>query len=113
MNRSLLFIPGHKLEYIYKIKKFVSDIIVIDFEDSVPINKKIIAFKKYLNFIKDNKKINSKLFLRLDYKRNKLKKNFYQYLNKKMNGVILPKIKDEKEVINFHKLINIYQKKKN
>ncbi len=112
MNRSLLFIPGHKLEYIYKIKKFVSDIIVIDFEDSVPINKKIIAFKKYLNFIKDNKKINSKLFLRLDYKRNKLPKNFYQYLNKKLNGVILPKIKDEKEVIKLHKLINIYQKKK-
>ena len=112
MNRSLLFIPGHKLEYIYKIKKFVSDIIVIDFEDSVPINKKIIAFKKYLNFIKDNKKINSKLFLSLDYKRNKLPKNFYQYLNKKLNGVILPKIKDEKEVIKLHKLINIYQKKK-
>ena len=112
MNRSLLFIPGHKLEYIYKIKKFVSDIIVIDFEDSVPINEKIIAFKKYLNFIKDNKKINSKLFLRLDYKGNKLPKNFYQYLNKKLNGIILPKIKDEKEIIKLHKLINIYQKKK-
>ena len=110
MNRSLLFIPGHKLEYIYKIKKFVSDIIVIDFEDSVPINKNY-SFQKYLNFIKDNKKINSKLFLRLDYKRNKLPKNFYQYLNKKLN-VILPKIKDEKEVIKLHKLINIYQKKK-
>ena len=51
MNRSLLFIPGHKLEYIYKIK-FVSDIIVIDFEDSVPINKKIIAFKNILILLK-------------------------------------------------------------
>ena len=52
MNRSLLFIPGHKLEYIYKIKKFVSDIIVIDFEDYVPINKKIIAFKNILILLK-------------------------------------------------------------
>ena len=56
MNRSLLFIPGHKLEYIYKIKKFAPDTIVIDFEDAVPKNKKHIALKKYLDFIKVKKK---------------------------------------------------------
>ena len=83
MNRSLLFIPGHKLEYIYKIKKFVPDTIVIDFEDAVPKNKKHIALQKYLNFIKVKKKLNSKLFLRLDYEENKLPKNIYQYFNKK------------------------------
>tara|TARA_Y100000591_G_C21749433_1_gene653878 strand:+ start:190 stop:1035 length:846 start_codon:yes stop_codon:yes gene_type:complete len=112
MNRSLLFIPGHKLEYIYKIKKFVPDIIVIDFEDAVPKNKKHIALKKYLDFIKVKKNLNSKLFLRLDYEENKLPKNLYQYFNKKLNGMILPKIKDEKEIIKLHRLININQKKK-
>ena len=112
MNRSLLFIPGHKLEYIHKIKKFSPDIIVIDFEDAVPKNKKHIALKKYLDFIKIKKNLNSKLFLRLDYEENKLPKNLNQYFNKKLNGMILPKVKCEKEIIKLHRLININQKKK-
>ena len=112
MNRSLLFIPGHKLEYIHKIKNFSPDIIVIDFEDAVPKNKKHIALKKYLDFIKVKNNLNSKLFLRLDYEENKLPKNLNQYFNKKLNGMILPKVKCEKEIIKLHRLININQKKK-
>ena len=61
-------------------------------KDAVPKNKKHIALKKYLDFIKVKNNLNSKLFLRLDYEENKLPKNLNQYFNKKLNGMILPKL---------------------
>ncbi len=55
MNRSLLFVPGHKIEYIKKLKKPFPDVLVIDLEDSVPNNKKEEALLKTQKFFKKKK----------------------------------------------------------
>jgi len=41
--RSFLFVPGHKEKWVEKIPSFGADAIVIDLEDSVPIDQKAAA----------------------------------------------------------------------
>ena len=38
--KSLLFIPGHKKNFLENLKYMNSDALAIDLEDAVPINKK-------------------------------------------------------------------------
>ena len=48
--KSMLFMPGHKIYFLDKLKKSISDAITIDLEDSVPINKKDVARKNLNKF---------------------------------------------------------------
>ena len=38
--KSMLFVPAHKESFLNKLDKSLSDAVVIDLEDAVPINKK-------------------------------------------------------------------------
>jgi len=42
-NRSLLFVPGHKPDWMEKAVKFGADVLILDLEDSVPDNEKVAA----------------------------------------------------------------------
>ena len=41
--RSFLFVPGHKKKWVDNIPNFGADAVIIDLEDSVPINDKAAA----------------------------------------------------------------------
>ena len=52
--RSMLFIPGHKKNFISTIDSIKSDCIVFDLEDSVPASKKKQARKNLKDLKKNN-----------------------------------------------------------
>lgn len=41
--RSMLFVPGHKPDWIAKAPKYSLDAVVIDLEDAVPVSEKAVA----------------------------------------------------------------------
>ena len=38
--KSMLFVPGHKTNFLNKLDPTISDVVVLDLEDAVPSNKK-------------------------------------------------------------------------
>ena len=112
MNRSILFIPGHKLDFFYKLEKPFADILVIDLEDSVPKDKKIEALNKVKKFFKTNQTKKNNFFIRVDHE----EKNFFttmkDLINNKITGFILPKIKYKEEVSKFVRFLDKEEKKK-
>lgn len=112
MNRSILFIPGHKIDFIYKLKKPFADILVIDLEDSVPKEKKREALNNVKKFFRSNRTKKDIFFVRVDPD----EKNFYSVMknliNNKISGFILPKIKHKKDVSKFVKFLNKEEKAK-
>ena len=51
--KSMLFVPGHKTNFLNKLDQTISDAVVLDLEDSVPLNKKLLA-RKNLEKIKSS-----------------------------------------------------------
>ena len=103
MNRSLLFTPGHKIEYIRNLKKF-PDILVVDLEDSVPKDKKNIALQKTQNFLEANYYKKSEIYIRIDFNNKSIDKKYRNIIHKNLTGIILPKIQnknDLKLLLNF------------
>ena len=112
MNRSLLFVPGIKLEYINNVDQYHPDIFVIDLEDSVPFNKKKEAFTKTKEFIKKKILKNKKFYIRLDIQEQKIPKNLKDLINDKVTGFILPKVKNSSDIKKFESVLNKIEKQK-
>tara|TARA_B100001540_G_scaffold307246_1_gene320312 strand:+ start:912 stop:1766 length:855 start_codon:yes stop_codon:yes gene_type:complete len=110
MNRSLLFVPGHKIEYIKKLKKPFPDVLVIDLEDSVPNNKKEEALLKTQKFFKKNKIFNKIIYVRINYDGKIISKDLKKLINKKITGFIIPKVKYDFEISKFIKFLNFQEK---
>ena len=62
--KSLLFIPGHKKNFLENLKYMNSDALAIDLEDAVPINQKKQARKNLESLNVKNYK--NKLYVRLN-----------------------------------------------
>ena len=108
--KSMLFVPGYKINFLDKLKKSISDAITIDLEDSVPINKKDVA-RKNLNKLKiSNSKIN--FFVRINYDFKNLTKDIISSTKANINSYILPKINSAKDIKFIEKKIKKYSKSK-
>jgi citrate lyase subunit beta/citryl-CoA lyase len=112
--RSLLFIPAHKLSYLDKLKKnSFPDAIVFDLEDSVPKNQKEDGIMKIQNFFNRIINFNNRIYIRIDIEDKQIDKTLKKIIHKNLTGIILPKINNVKEILNFEKKIkNIENKKK-
>ena len=51
--KSMLFVPGHKTNFLNKLDPTISDVVVLDLEDALPSNKKVLA-RKNLEKIKNS-----------------------------------------------------------
>lgn len=109
MYRSLLFTPGHKIENIKSLKVF-PDILVIDLEDSVSEDKKILAFKKALNFLSKSGYNKSKIYIRIDFNNKYIEKKYHNLITKNLEGFILPKVKNKKELNLLLNFVKKYEK---
>ena len=45
--KSMLFVPGHKTNFLNKLDPTISDVVVLDLEDAVPSKQKSISKKKF------------------------------------------------------------------
>ena len=84
MYRSLLFTPGHKIQYIKNLKVF-PDILVIDLEDSVSEDKKILAFQKTKNFLDKSTYKKSKIYIRIDFNNKSIEKKYHHLITKNLD----------------------------
>ena len=109
MYRSLLFTPGHKIDYIKKLKVF-PDILVIDLEDSVSEDKKILAFEKAKKFLSKSSYNKSKIYIRINFNNKFIEKKYHNLITKNLDGFILPKVKNKKELILLVNFIKKYEK---
>lgn len=96
--RSLLFVPGHIERFIDKASKSKADALILDVEDSVlnPSNKikarKLIA-KKLEIFER------KQLFIRVNNVRSGyIVEDIMNCVNENVNGVVVPKVKDGRDV---------------
>ena len=111
MYRSLLFTPGHKIEYI-KDLKFFPDILVIDLEDSVSKDKKNLAFKKTESFLNRSDYKKSKIYIRINFNNKFIDKKYHNLIKDSLDGIILPKVKNKKELIILLNFVKKYEKLK-
>ncbi|MCD4735155.1 MAG: hypothetical protein K8R53_03870 [Bacteroidales bacterium] len=102
MLDSYFFVPGDKPKFINKIKNIDSKYFVIDLEESVSTNNKILA----LELIKDLD-IKNNFFVRIPFKEKAYTKDQLNYLTERFNGnIVLPKVNGSKD-------INIFQSQYN
>ena len=109
--KSLLFVPGHKTEYLKDLNSINCDALVIDLEDAVPLNKKKDSRKNLKKF----KKICStkNLFVRINYDKINLEDDIKSCAKLKINSFVLPKIETSKDIKFIQKVIKKFSKLKN
>ena len=109
--KSMLFVPAHKESFLNKLDKSLSDAVVIDLEDAVPINKKNIARKNLEKINKSNFPKN--LFARINNEPKNLLLDIISCTKAKINSYVLPKIDNSNDVKIIEKKIKKYSKDKN
>jgi citrate lyase subunit beta / citryl-CoA lyase len=109
--KSLLFVPGHKRNYLKNFNSINFDALVVDLEDAVPIDKKKEA-RKNLEDIK-NFNLGKNLYVRLNYDKINLENDIKSCAKSKIRSFVLPKIDTPKDIIFIQKIIKKYIKSKN
>ena len=109
--KSMLFVPGHKTNFLNKLDQTISDVVVLDLEDAVPLNKKVLA-RKNLEKIKSSFSQNN-FFVRINNDQKNLLPDIISSTKVKVNSYVLPKINSAKDVKLIEKKIKKYSKLKN
>ena len=107
----MLFVPGHKTNFLNKLDQTISDAVVLDLEDSVPLNKKLLA-RKNLEKIKSSFSQNN-FFVRINNDKKNLLPDIISSSKAKINYYVLPKINGAKDVKSIEKKIKKYSNSKN
>jgi citrate lyase subunit beta/citryl-CoA lyase len=105
--RSLIFVPGNSTRFVEKAKKLTADILCLDLEDSVPLNEKEVARK----IIADAVLLHREEYHRPVYVRTNspesglISADLKAVVQKGLDGVVVPKVNDEAEIIEIKKQI--------
>ena len=112
--RSLMFVPAHNLKLMNNAIKTDADVLLLDLEDSVqPKSNKEVARKNIVDFIKDNKLINHKVFPRInDRESGELLRDVNELTIDGVEGFMYPKSYTSDDICFIDKLLEAieYQK---
>jgi citrate lyase subunit beta / citryl-CoA lyase len=100
MFRTLFFIPGNNKRFVEKARSLNADIICFDLEDSVPLNEKQNA-RDIVSDALDKKEDygNRNVYVRINsYESGIAIQDLYAIVSDEIDGVVVPKVNDEKEV---------------
>jgi citrate lyase subunit beta / citryl-CoA lyase len=106
--RSLLFVPGHKINFLKDLSNIEADAFAIDLEDAVPTNKKENA-RSNLHYIKSSK-LFKEIFVRINYDKENLIPDIISCNKTGIRNFILPKINSKKDIKFIQKLFSKYLK---
>lgn len=108
--RSLLFVPCHVEKFFHSALRTNADCLVLDLEDSVPINKKNFA----QDTIKDKlSKVNNRYTLvRINQLSSKTKNELKKCNFRNLNGFVLSKIESQKDIKKFLTILKSVFKEK-
>ncbi|SCB55714.1 citrate lyase subunit beta / citryl-CoA lyase [Bradyrhizobium shewense] len=97
--RSMLFVPGHKLDWMLKAPKYGSDALILDLEDSVGVAEKPAARNAVAEAIKALRDRPVGLFVRLNgWRTGYLIDDLSAVVDKGLDGVMLSKTEDPEDV---------------
>ena len=113
LYRSLIFVPGNNQRFLEKAKTLDADIVCFDLEDSVPNDQKDIARKLIKNTLKNKSQYNSELFVRTNSPvSGKIPKDLKEIVQKGIDGIVIPKVNNTKELKKIVKILSSLEKKR-
>ncbi|MFB5610841.1 MAG: HpcH/HpaI aldolase/citrate lyase family protein [Nitrosopumilaceae archaeon] len=113
LYRSLIFVPGNNPRFLEKAKSLPADIVCFDLEDSVPEKEK----KKARNLIKkalnERKKYSPSVYARTNSPLSgKIPADLQEIVQKGIDGIVIPKVNNSKELKKIEKAISNLEKKR-
>lgn len=112
--RSLIFVPGNNSRFLEKAKTLQADIVCFDLEDSVPDNEKTNARKLIKSALKARKLYKSSIFVRTNSSSSgKISSDLKEIVQKGIDGIVIPKVNNVKEMKKIEKLLSDLEKTRN
>jgi citrate lyase subunit beta/citryl-CoA lyase len=103
--RTMTFVPGYMIKFLEKAIDFNSDALILDLEDSVPLKDKQTARDNISTYLK-GKKYRKQVYIRVNpIESGMLFDDLNAVLHDATFGIMFTKVKDEKDIIYFDKLL--------
>lgn len=111
--RSLLFVPGNNSRFLEKAKTIQADIICFDLEDSIPDSEKATARNLIKEALKSRSQFASDIYVRTNSPvSGKIPDDLEQIVQKGIDGIVIPKVNNSKELLKIKKIIASLEKKR-
>jgi citrate lyase subunit beta/citryl-CoA lyase len=111
--RSLFFVPGNNPRFIEKAKTLPADIICFDLEDSVPLKEKNSARNLIKEALTNRSEYKSEVYVRTNSPVSGLiPDDLLQIVQKGIDGIVIPKVNNVKELKKIEKLLIAFEKKR-
>ena len=115
LNRSELAVPGSRVDFFEKAARSEADIIFLDLEDSVSINKKLSARKNVIEAVNEIDWRKKTLSIRVNsYDTEFIKEDIKEIMknaSSRLDLLMFPKVNSDQEVFKLDELITAYEKK--
>lgn len=113
LYRSLLFVPGNNPRFLEKARTIQSDIVCFDLEDSVPDSEKKNARKLIRDALKSRNSYYSSIYVRTNSPiSGKIPDDLSEIVQKGLDGIVIPKVNNAKELGKIIKIIQSLEKKR-
>lgn len=110
--RSFLFVPGNNQRFIDKARKLNADIICLDLEDSVPADEKVNARKLVKETLAARTEFVGEVYVRTNSFDSGMVRDDLDVIQQGINGIVIPKVNDPKEVTRASKWIAGIERKR-
>ena len=111
--RSLIFVPGNNSRFLEKAKSLPADIVCFDLEDSVPDVEKKKARKLIKDALKNRTQYSPSVFVRTNAPiSGKIPDDLKEIVQKGIDGIVIPKVNNTKELKKIEKNIFSLEKKR-
>lgn len=110
--RSMLYVPAYQKNFLRKIDTLSPDAIILDLEDSIPQDYKVIARRNIFDFFSNFKiRKDMSVFVRINsIESNMLLEDLPCVMSKKVDGIMMTKIYSAEDMVYYDKLITQYEK---
>lgn len=104
--RSMLFIPGHKIEWVRAVKRFNPDAVVLDLEDAVPTALKVQTRATVREAIPLLADMGIAAFVRINALDSGGVDDISGVCTRGLSGIMLPKARDASQMRHLHDLLS-------
>ena len=111
--RSLIFVPGNNPRFLEKAKTLLGDIVCFDLEDSVQLNEKDSARNLIKETLTKRSEYKAEVYVRTNSSISGLiPDDLQQIVQKGIDGIVIPKVNNVKELKKIEKLLVVLEKKR-
>jgi citrate lyase subunit beta / citryl-CoA lyase len=110
--RSVLYVPGNKVDWMRKAPRYGADALILDLEDSVPDSDKAAARVLVRSMLEDLGAAGQTLFVRVNRLETGLTGEDLEAVTcRYLYGVILPKVQGPEDVVEVDVLLKFFERK--